>query len=233
MHGHEKSALSITFSGDEKYVVSGSRDRTIKVWNAQNGNLMHSYKKHTGNIYDIEFHPDSRYFASASEDKTIRLWDIEQGKVIKTYTGHDGAVLDVDFSPDGYFMYSAGMDGVVYVWDVSTGQKIYSYVLHEGAVNSVAVSNNGQYVATAGDDGLVMLWKSGMYIIVSEKYASELNKDYDSNPIFEDKRKGESKSDFEKRKIRALAEEWKLIEQYFVMYQKEKEYIKIPSNESN
>ncbi len=203
LEGHEKSALSIVFSGDEKYLVSGSRDQTIKVWNAQTGALLNSFERHSGNIFDVKFHPDTRYFASASGDKTIRLWDIVEGKVVKTYVGHDGSVLDIEFSPDGYYMYSTGVDGTIYVWEVATGKKLYSYVLHEGSVNTIDVSSDGFYVASGGDDGLVMLWKSAKYIVVETFMADELNSAKSSNPVFEEKLKGESKDAFHARESEA------------------------------
>ncbi len=228
LEGHEKSALSIVFSGDEKYLVSGSRDQTIKVWNAQNGTLLNNFERHSGNIFDIKFHPDTRYFASASEDKTIRLWDIVEEKVVKTYTGHDGSVLDIEFSPDGYYMYSCGVDGAIYVWEVATGRKLYSYVLHQGSVNTIDVSRDGFYLASGGDDGVVMLWKSAKYIVVETYMADELNSMKNSNPIFEEKRKGESKDDFQARNIEAKEVEKTIIEELFNKYLDQNNLKKIP-----
>lgn len=233
LDGHEKSALSVAFSADEKYIVSGSLDLSIKVWNALDGTLLHSYEKHSGNIFDVEFHPNTRYFASASDDKTIRLWDIEQGKVIKTYAGHDAAVLNIEFSPDGYFMYSSSVDGVVYVWEVRTGAKLYSYNTHTGAVYALAVSNDGNYVATGGDDSKVCLWNSAKLIAVEYYFLSEFEHEKGTNPIFDDRRHGESKEAYEERQKEAKVQMQELIEKYFTQYRKKQNFKNIPDNESN
>lgn len=228
LEGHDKSTLPVAFSPDEKYIVSGSLDLSIKIWNAKDGSLLHSYEKHSKNIFDVAFHPNPRYFASASGDKTIRLWDIQEGKVIKTYSGHDGDVLDIEFSPDGYFMYSAAVDGMVMIWEVSTGSKLYSYNAHEGPVYTVAVSGNGNLVATGGSDSKVHLWNSAKLIAVEFYFENDFNDEKNSNPIFEPKRKGESKETFEQRQKEASLEMNDLLDKYFEKYQKKINYKNIP-----
>lgn len=228
LEGHEKSVLPVAFSSDEKYIVTGSRDRKVKVWNAKTGEEIHSLERHSDNIYDVEFHPDVQYFASASGDKTIRLWDIETGKVVKTYTGHDFAIMDIEFSPDGYFLYSASLDGVVMIYEVSTGKKLYSYILHDGAVNVVKAGSNGNMVATGGKDGKVYLWESAKTIAVDTYFQAELQSKMDSNPIFDAKRKGESKPDYEIRRIEARSVRWELVNELFENYEKQINYRKTP-----
>lgn len=228
LEGHEKSTLPVAFSPDEKCIVSGSLDLSIKIWNAKDGSLLHSYEKHSKNIYDVAFHPNPRYFASASGDKTIRLWDIQEGKVIKTYSGHDGDVLDVEFSPDGYFLYSAAVDGMVMIWEVSTGAKLYSYNAHEGPVYTVAVSNDGNLVATGGSDSRVYIWNSAKLIAIEYYFDNEFNDEKNSNPIFEPKRKGETKETYEQRQKEAELEMNDLLEKYFGKYQKKMNYKNIP-----
>lgn len=218
LEGHEKSTLAVVFSPDEKYLVSGSLDLTIKVWNAQSGELLKSFKMHSGNIYDIAFHPNSRFFASASDDKTIRLWDIEEGKVIKTYAGHDAGVLDIEFSPDGYFLYSASVDGTVNLWEVKTGRRIHSYNAHTGPVNTIAVSPDGNTVLTGGNDSKVFVWNSAKRIIIELNYPNEYRDLISSDPVFEEKRKGESKEAYADRKKEAEIRILEFIENYFEKY---------------
>lgn len=228
LEGHNKSTLPVAFSPDEKYIVSGSLDLSIKVWNAQNGTLLHSYEKHSGNIYDVEFHPNTKYFASASGDKTIRLWNIEKGKVIKTYTGHDADVLNIEFSPDGYFIYSSSFDGIVYIWEVKTGAKLYSYNAHTGPVYGLAVSQDGNYVATGGDDSKVYLWNSAKLIAVENYFSKEFENEKGANPIFEERRRGESKEAFIERQKEAKVQLRELINKYFNQYKQKNNFTNIP-----
>jgi WD40 repeat protein len=230
LEGHEKNILAVAFSPDEKYIVSGSLDLTVKIWNAKTGALLHSLKKHSDNIFDIAFHPNARYFASASGDKTIRLWDIDSGKVIKTYAGHEGGIVDIEFSPDGYFLYSASVDGTVIVWEVASGAKLYSYILHKGAVNTISVSSDGNNVATGGKDGVVNLWKSGKFIAVDFYFEDDLKNDIVENPLFEPKKKDETKQTYAERQKEASTAMSELIESYFGKYKKKMNYKNIPES---
>ena len=219
LEGHTKSALAIAFSKDEKYVVSASRDLSVKIWSAKTGELLNSIEqRHSDNIFDIEFHPHTKYFATASADKTIRLWNVEKGTVIKTYAGHEKTVVDIEFSPDGYFMYSASVDGVVYVWEVASGKKLHSFVKHEGGVNAIAVSDDGHFVATAGEDGLVYLWRSAKGIVVDLNYAEKLAAEKRNNEAFEPKRKGESRDEYKARVHTSRFVESQMIEKLYEQY---------------
>jgi len=218
LEGHEKSTLPVAFSPDEKYLVSGSLDRTVKVWNAKTGELMKSLEMHSGNIYDVEFHPGGKYFATCSRDQTIRLWDFESGKVVVTYSGHDKGILDIEFTPDGNHLLSASFDGSIRFWQTKTGKMIYTFSDHEGIVNSIAVNRNGDLLASAGADNKVMLWSLSKKIFVEYAFYEEFHAEKKKNNIFDPKRKGEGKDEYEKRMIEAGELEDQILDKYYRQY---------------
>lgn len=218
LEGHKKSTLPVAFSPDEKYIVSGSLDRTVKVWNAKTGELMKTLEKHTDNIYDITFHPTGKYFASASRDKTIRLWDFETGEVVRTYVGHDKGILDIEFTPDGSHLLSASFDGSIRLWQTKTGKMVYTFSNHEGVVNSIDVNNDGTLLASGGADAKVYLWSLSEKIFVEFAYYDEFHKELESSSLFDPKRKGEKKEDYEKRHEKAAVKEAEIIDRYYVKY---------------
>ena len=65
---------SASFSPDGKWIVSASSDKSVRIWNAQNGQLLHVLKGHTDSIKSASFSPDGRWIVSASFDKTICIW---------------------------------------------------------------------------------------------------------------------------------------------------------------
>src|SRR4051794_27630976 len=75
LKGHQGSVMAVAFSPDGKILVSGSRDKTIKLWNARTGELQRTLSEHTADVYDVTFSPTGKLLASGSRDKTIKLWD--------------------------------------------------------------------------------------------------------------------------------------------------------------
>jgi len=127
--GHEYSVKSVNFSPDSKYIVSGSDDGKIKLWNI-NGELIRTFEK-DGSVYSVNFSPDDKYIVAGGEKSeieceelcieyaTIKLWNIK-GKLIRTFDHKDivkkEVVESVNFSPDGRYIVSGSLDGKIKLW---------------------------------------------------------------------------------------------------------------------
>ncbi|KAH7915312.1 WD40-repeat-containing domain protein [Hygrophoropsis aurantiaca] len=70
------------------YVATGSRDKTIKLWDAQSGSLLKHLAGHDNWIRALVFHPSGKLLLSASDDKTIRVWELSTGRCMKTVEAH-------------------------------------------------------------------------------------------------------------------------------------------------
>ena len=76
LSGHTDWVRSIVFSLDGISLVSGSGDRTVKLWDTQTGGVVNTFHGHTKQVLSVSISADSTTIASGSRDMTIHLWDI-------------------------------------------------------------------------------------------------------------------------------------------------------------
>ena len=80
LEGHTDRVNSVVFSADGNLLISGSHDRTIRIWDVHSGHCLHILKGHDNWISSLNLIPNSSVVISSSEDGTIRMWDINQAK---------------------------------------------------------------------------------------------------------------------------------------------------------
>ena len=81
LKGHSDAVLSVAYSADGKKIVSGSKDKSIRVWDAETGKIIiDPLKGHTDSVLSVSLSRDGKKIVSGSDDKTVRVWDAETGK---------------------------------------------------------------------------------------------------------------------------------------------------------
>jgi len=148
---------------DGPFLVSGSYDKTVRLWDAATGKELCTLSGHTSSVNSVTFSPDGRLLASGSVDNTVRLWDVASGKELRTLSGHIDKVCSVAFSPDGRLLASGSgghesRDNTVRLWDPATGRELCTLSGHTSSVNSVAFSPDGRLLASGSYDKTVRLW---------------------------------------------------------------------------
>jgi ribosome assembly protein 4 len=116
MNGHQKAINHVTFSPNGLYIASSSFDNSVKLWSAQDGKFLLTFRGHVAPVYQSCFSSDSRLLVTASKDTTLKCWDVRNGKLQTDLPGHQDEVYAVDWSPDGNRVGSGGKDKAVRLW---------------------------------------------------------------------------------------------------------------------
>jgi len=93
--GHSGAVSCMRYSPNGCYIVSGSDDNTIRIWNAETGHAVGKpLEGHTRGVTSVAYSPDGRHIVSGSDDKTIRIWNAETGDAVgKPIEGHTKRVV--------------------------------------------------------------------------------------------------------------------------------------------
>jgi len=152
----------LAFSPNGLFLLSGSVDKTMKLWDVRTGQAIRSFKGHTNAVLSVAYSPDGCTALSGSRDKTMKLWDVETGQAIRTFQEHTDAVLSVAYSSNGRTALSGSRDKTMKLWDVGTEQAIRSLEGHTGWVKSVVYSPDGRFIASGSANKTVKLWDVGI-----------------------------------------------------------------------
>ncbi|QRV96323.1 Vegetative incompatibility protein HET-E-1 [Ceratobasidium sp. AG-Ba] len=153
----------VALSPDGAYIVSGSWDKTVRIWDSRTGQPVgQPLHGHTQYVTSVAYSPDGAYILSGSDDRTVRIWDSRTGQPVgQPLHGHTDTVTSVAYSPDGAYIVSGSGDETVRIWDSRTGQPVGQPLRgHTGAVNSVAYSPDGAYIVSGSEDRTVRIWDS-------------------------------------------------------------------------
>ncbi|WVQ81280.1 hypothetical protein IAT38_003403 [Cryptococcus sp. DSM 104549] len=118
LDGHDGPVNVVRYNHGQKYLLSGSSDRTIRLWNPSGGKEIKVYRGQAQEVLSIDIAHDNAKFASCGGDRAVFLWDVASGAVIRRLQGHFGKINAVAFSPDSNVLASAGFDAKVMLWDI-------------------------------------------------------------------------------------------------------------------
>ena len=159
--GHTDGVNSISVSPDGRWALSGSDDKTLRLWELATGRCLRTFEGHTDSVTSVSISSDGRWALSGGGnfDRTLRLWEPATGQCVRTFKGHTNAVNSVTFSPDGRWGLSGSWDNTLRLWELATGQCMRTFEGHTGSVESVCISPDGRWGLSGSSDGELRLWE--------------------------------------------------------------------------
>ena len=167
---HDGYVYDVCISPDDKYIVSGSDDKFIKIWDIKSmkqikgdGEML---KKQASNIYSVCFSPNGKYLVSGAADGKITLWNFNNREIEgQPLIGHTALVWRVRFSNDGNKLVSASNDKTLMIWSVQTRKCLGKLTGHTGYVRNGFFFDNNRMIASSSDVGeySVRIWDAENY----------------------------------------------------------------------
>jgi WD40 repeat protein len=151
MEGHTDCVTSLAVLGDGR-VVSGSDDKTLRVWNAATGECERTLDGHTDRVKSLAVLGDGRV-VSGSDDDTLRVWNAATGECERTLEGHTYIVTSLAVLGDGRVVSGSG-DKTLRVWNAATGECERTLEGHTDWISSSVVLGDGRVVSGSGDKTL-------------------------------------------------------------------------------
>ena len=121
--GHTQEIYSLDFSKNGKLIVSGSGDRTTRIWDMDTGMQkvleINEPEGVDAGVTSVAISPDGRLVAAGSLDTVVRIWEVQTSNLIERLKGHRDSVYSVAFTPDGKGIISGSLDKTLKQWDIS------------------------------------------------------------------------------------------------------------------
>ncbi|CAK90852.1 unnamed protein product (macronuclear) [Paramecium tetraurelia] len=173
LSGHKEQISQIQFSTDGKQLVSCSCDKTIKLWNIQQKNLISQTAFILKpKVYSLCLVNNSNLALTGFADGLVQLWDLENSdSTIDANKGHQAEITCAIFSLDGSFIISGSADKMIKIWNTRSGlQEGQNLIKHKQTILSLAISDDPQLLCSGSLDGDVYLWD-----FKSQKFLKQIN----------------------------------------------------------
>ncbi len=145
---HAEAVTAVCLSADGRLALSGSADRTLKLWETATGHPLHTFEADMSGVTSVCLAADGRLALSGCRDATLKLWEIGTGHCLRSCRDDLDVITSVALSADGRLAVSGSTDGTVHLWDVVAGQLLRVLRLHTGPVHSVALLADGHLALT-------------------------------------------------------------------------------------
>lgn len=157
---HILPLTNVCFDRSGLQCLTGSYDRTCRIWNVDTGDEELILKGHENVVFSVGYNtPKCDRIITGSFDKTLKIWNSVTAVCLKTLYGHTAEIVAGEFNPHKEeIVASASMDNTARIFHIETGQEIAVLNEHLAEVIVAKFSQDGNLLLTGSFDGSSMVW---------------------------------------------------------------------------
>lgn len=145
--GHQDDVYAVAITPDGKRLATTSADTTVRVWDLETGQNLHTLQGHQDPIFSIAITPDGGKVVTGSR-LTARVWDLQTGEALHVLEGHEWVIYSIAITPDGERVVTGSLDGRVRIWALDTGTLLKEIWLGNPA-RRITLTPDGSKLITA------------------------------------------------------------------------------------
>ena len=159
--GHQDDIKHILVSEKEDFILTGSRDRSVILWETETQSQVHTFSGHDGTVTTLCFGKDENTFFAGTTNGTVYHWETNTGKLIKKWQATDERILSIAYASKANLMAIGGYSWKAQIWSLDSMKVIHEFEVDSdrgtgGGVN-LSISPDEKYLAIGEDDKKVVL----------------------------------------------------------------------------
>ena len=158
---HTGIVSAVAMTRDGKNLITGSYDKTVRLWSIKTGKLLRTLSDYTNEIHCVAVSGDGKLVASGSTDNTVKIWEIRTGELSRSlgslFSGHSGPITDLTFSPNNQTLVSVSLDQTVRLWSLKTSKELYALKDYPESILALALSWDGKTIVYGGEGDVLSM----------------------------------------------------------------------------
>jgi WD40 repeat protein len=157
--GTRTEVYALALTPDDRFVISGSSDKTIRIWDLEKGVLAGTLEGHTRDVSALAITPDGRTLISGSRDGRVGVWNLADRKLIRFVQAHEKWIIGLLSDNDD--AASASTDDTVKIWKIASGEQVTEltgFHFYSHVTRPIALCPNGSRLVLGGLSGEIGIW---------------------------------------------------------------------------
>ncbi|KAL7715873.1 WD domain containing protein [Entamoeba marina] len=175
LNGHTGGIFVVKFTPNGKYLMSGSEDRTIRLWNYTQKKIIKTFQSPCREVFDLSIFNDNSKIVCCGADYHPFIVDVMTSQVLRRYKGHDGKINCLQLNEQQNVIGTGSYDMTVKLWDVlsNTNEPIMTLSGAKDSISSIQIRNN--QILTTSNDGCLRCYDIRKGLLITDTIHQSLN----------------------------------------------------------